>query len=941
MATALETTQSALVEPEPQYTAPEPQIAAYEPPEPQIAPGKPYSPAPATPKREFSFNESWIGRNVFGIAASVLIFFGLLFLKVREWSNVGDWLKVLMMFAVSGALTGLGIVLGRKKQNTFTRILTGCGFGAVFISIFATYLYFHMLSEIVAYCILFVWLAAAMLMTRFSQSVYLCAVAHLGMAISICFSYAQMAGFHQSFLLVYQFVSIAVVIVGNRLCYRQAYRFGLLLSLGLTLVASYYMLYAPYARMDWSVAAPLFAQFLCASSLSYMLSASTARIEGSIVNALAHVLNKLIWVAILYHSIFLPVMYLAQNEPILFGINDIGSPLMFPVLLCAAIVASHLAITLLLRRKQRLCEEQESISVSLLGLVWFGLSLVIWFGQTHINFPVFSSLFVPGLLMLFAGRLSKNRVYGWAASFFFAADLLGALAISYSKMQTGAVVALAASYILFYLFLIMFMRKKLGFSELWERGAVHFASGAWLAMLAILWYGGYILRTPNLSFMFVPGLLLLGVGIAMKNRAYSRAACAFFAADMLGALAIRYGELPWAGVIALAASYILCYLFLIMFMRKKLGFSELWERGAVYFSSAVWLALLAMLWNESYIIKTPHLAFLLLPGLLLMAAYRLSRNGAYKYSANAFFIVDFAFMLAGGYRELSRVASVAAAFGYMLLYLAFIWCQWPLVGGGGRVKKSASMAARSIAYGVAFASIFAILAESGLLHSITILRIALTVVSVALFLLRYEGREKKFMPLHFTMRAMEYLLFATSAYAIAFEEKTAPASVVLFWALAVLTAAIGFMRIRDVLGKPNLAEHIAICLKVTIIILATMRGFAPDWFNAVYVLSLASMVSALVCVIAGFVSKVKPLRLYGLFLTLLCVIKLITYDVRDLETPLRIVALIGGGIICFAISALYSYSEDKLIAKGAERAEGAEGAEGAERADGAEGADNT
>jgi hypothetical protein len=26
------------------------------------------------------------------------------------------------------------------------------------------------------------------------------------------------------------------------------------------------------------------------------------------------------------------------------------------------------------------------------------------------------------------------------------------------------------------------------------------------------------------------------------------------------------------------------------------------------------------------------------------------------------------------------------------------------------------------------------------------------------------------------------------------------------------------------------------------------------------------------------------------------------------------VALIGGGIICFAISALYSYSEDKLIA---------------------------
>ena len=119
-----------------------------------------------------------------------------------------------------------------------------------------------------------------------------------------------------------------------------------------------------------------------------------------------------------------------------------------------------------------------------------------------------------------------------------------------------------------------------------------------------------------------------------------------------------------------------------------------------------------------------------------------------------------------------------------------------------------------------------------------------------------------------------------------------------------------------VLRKPDLAEQLVICFKVTFIILATIRGFAPEWFNAVYVLSLASMVSALICVIAGFISRTKPLRLYGLFLTLLCVIKLITYDVRELETPLRIVALIGGGIICFAISALYSYSEDRLISKG-------------------------
>jgi uncharacterized membrane protein len=126
---------------------------------------------------------------------------------------------------------------------------------------------------------------------------------------------------------------------------------------------------------------------------------------------------------------------------------------------------------------------------------------------------------------------------------------------------------------------------------------------------------------------------------------------------------------------------------------------------------------------------------------------------------------------------------------------------------------------------------------------------------------------------------------------------------------------MSFMRTRDILNEDRTAEHFAICLKVSITVLALINGFAPAWFNAVYVLSLASMFSALVCVIIGFARRARMLRLYGLFLTLLCVIKLITYDVRELDTPLRIVSLIGGGIICFAISALYSYWEKKITVK--------------------------
>ena len=100
-------------------------------------------------------------------------------------------------------------------------------------------------------------------------------------------------------------------------------------------------------------------------------------------------------------------------------------------------------------------------------------------------------------------------------------------------------------------------------------------------------------------------------------------------------------------------------------------------------------------------------------------------------------------------------------------------------------------------------------------------------------------------------------------------------------------------------------------VKLTLLVLATVHGYT-DWFANAYVLSLICMVTALICVIAGFVRRAGSLRLYGLVLTMVCVLKLVTWDVAGLETLLRILSLIGGGVICFAISAIYSYSVKHL-----------------------------
>lgn len=100
-------------------------------------------------------------------------------------------------------------------------------------------------------------------------------------------------------------------------------------------------------------------------------------------------------------------------------------------------------------------------------------------------------------------------------------------------------------------------------------------------------------------------------------------------------------------------------------------------------------------------------------------------------------------------------------------------------------------------------------------------------------------------------------------------------------------------------------------IKLTVLVLAAVHGYT-DWFANAYVLSLICMLSSLVCVIAGFIRRAGSLRLYGLVLTMVCVLKLVTWDVAGLETLLRILSLIGGGVICFVISAIYSYSVKHL-----------------------------
>lgn len=69
---------------------------------------------------------------------------------------------------------------------------------------------------------------------------------------------------------------------------------------------------------------------------------------------------------------------------------------------------------------------------------------------------------------------------------------------------------------------------------------------------------------------------------------------------------------------------------------------------------------------------------------------------------------------------------------------------------------------------------------------------------------------------------------------------------------------------------------------------------------------------ALVLLGTGFVFRERPLRLDGLGMFLVCVLKLFLYDLRNLETPYRILSFIALGLILLGVSWVYTRFREQL-----------------------------
>ena len=226
---------------------------------------------------------------------------------------------------------------------------------------------------------------------------------------------------------------------------------------------------------------------------------------------------------------------------------------------------------------------------------------------------------------------------------------------------------------------------------------------------------------------------------------------------------------------------------------------------------------------------------------------------------------------------------------------------------------------------VAEAMVFLAASESAWLYSE---HAALLLLGIVLLALKCAPLPPLLASSSFAMRANELAIAFAGALFFALNGMAGglpalPAHIMLgaFVCTAVVLAGLRALDLADP-AKPRPAHALPVLRAFALTWL--LLGFLIDISSIVhspYVWSAVCMVCALLAIGAGFWFGEKPLRVYGLVVALLCVLKIALFDLNG-DSLAHAAALVAAGLACFAISALYTFASKRPRAIG--RYEGVE-----------------
>ena len=893
--------------------------------------------------------EEWLGARLFNIAASLLIFIGLILFCTLSTDQVSNTAKMIAMFIVSGGFIAAGAIMSRNDRSIFPLGMLGTGFGTFFISILLSHVYFRSLGDIAAFSLILVWSAFALFMSKRLNSVMLSVTAHVGTAVSICFAYSL--GFTAEkvvILTIYQIAAIAVIILGNIFCCRKTYRFGLIMSQGLLLYTSIAMSVA-FSRkfiMPQSISAPaasvIYAiQFIAICFVSYLVSLSAAALEKenkryTLLASIIHSVNKLLWTGGMLASVGYITYFICKHS--------IRTDAILPTTTAICIAAFlHVILTLILEEKLQFSELLSTVS--------------LWFMSLTITFSLIAGAHATGLPFVFV----------------YALLLVGIIRFTKFKSITpicAAVLLIEGVYMCFY----GYFKAE----NVWVSIPYMFGMGVVLLLLWFIQDGKH--KEHYFRYMKISEYLWISASIIPINASeFSDISIPLiiseFALMNIICYIIRFGcdNEPEIKTVVRAESLLTVYIGILSLAfeySSSLGDNNIIKAvlvvmvgliTAVYmldftFSHSTFMQIAAALTVSAYFtclaigfqdhfkvfsiyaytLDNKPAVFIFT--LAILAIYFVRRNQKLIDAVWAGMLLDMVLMGFSGYSQLISFAykskvdlkldpipALIITTGFLLAHASILLGGSFLMGSiteGSEVSNNIQKKIQTymskfvsfiwINFSYPFITFLAFKYTKLDDYSVIFGMVVLTLINTAVFALKYQGEFNK--PFNWMVRIVSSVAFylSLSYFSVGKDESETTIGFIICVILMLSSTALFFAKSRYILkNDSSIIMQIYVGVNSTILLNAIVHATA-DNFNFTYIFTTVSMITALMCIIIGFTAKAKGLRIYGLVVVMLCIVKLVLIDISGADSLARVISFIAGGIICFIISGIYNKLEKKL-----------------------------
>ena len=131
---------------------------------------------------------------------------------------------------------------------------------------------------------------------------------------------------------------------------------------------------------------------------------------------------------------------------------------------------------------------------------------------------------------------------------------------------------------------------------------------------------------------------------------------------------------------------------------------------------------------------------------------------------------------------------------------------------------------------------------------------------------------------------------------------------ILHFLMVLVAVALFTINSYNLLNEDKSWASVYIGIKFTVLLLFILYSYnSPE-----YGVSIATFILAIFFIILGFATNKKGLRIYGLVISMICVVKLVMIDISYQNTAGHALSFFISGVLCFTISALYSIADKRL-----------------------------